>query len=97
MQSATDLSKTISKTYTDLFGETPLFVRLDDIMEEANELVAWTDEDNLKEELSDLLGTCFALAAEKDWPIEELVAMNLAKMKERKENGHYERTGEAKA
>ena len=63
-----------------IFGPTPLQVRIDDIYEEAEELRLYTDEENLKEEASDLLSSLFCLAYEKGWTIQELVQMNLDKM-----------------
>lgn len=96
MAEANELRDRVISTYKDMFDDTPLFIRLDDIQEEANELVAFTDTDNLKEEASDLLCTVLALAAEQEWSIDELVQMNLDKLAERKATGHYERTGEAR-
>lgn len=71
------------------FGITELKARLDDIKEEADELINHTSEENLREELSDLLGTCYALAAEKDWLIDDLIKENIDKMVSRFNSGYY--------
>lgn len=89
-KSANELRDEISQVYQDMFGNTPLSVRLADIQEEADELVDYKDEDNLIEELSDLIASCFALAAEKGLSIDDLINMNVAKMALRKATKHYE-------
>ena len=90
------LQTKVVRAYIDLFGPTSLISRLKDIKEEADELYYYYNDENLKEELSDLIATCFALATERGWSIDELIQMNLNKIAERKANGHYERTGEAR-
>lgn len=83
------------EVHVDIFGPTSIIKRLDDIAEEVIELINYYSEENLKEEASDLLSSLLCLAAEKGWDIQELIQMNYTKMKERKANGHYHRTGEA--
>jgi len=95
-ETAENLKKSIIDCYRDMFGETTPGKRILDILEEAEELLEAYSPDNEKEELSDLVCTCFAMAAEKGWSIDELVQMNLDKLKTRRENGHYEKTGELK-
>jgi NTP pyrophosphatase (non-canonical NTP hydrolase) len=81
--------------HVDIFGSTSLKKRLEDIWEEAHELCDYYSEENLKEEASDLLSSLLCLAAENNWDIQELIQMNYNKMAERRQNGHYKRTGEA--
>ncbi len=86
----------IAGVYHAMFGETSLEKRLADIKEEAEELIAYTSPENLKEETSDLLCTVLALVEEQGWTFDEMVEMNLEKLAARKANGHYIKTGEAK-
>lgn len=88
-------AKQLLAVYRVMFGPTPLKKRLEDISEETLELVNYTSEANLREELSDLLSTCYALAAEKDWSVDDLLDENLAKLRKRHKEGHYIKTGEA--
>ena len=77
--------------HLDIFGPTPLDIRLADVYEEAEELRYHCSPENMKEETSDLLSSILCLAFEQGWTIDELVQMNLDKMAERKANKHYER------
>ena len=79
----------ILATYKEVFGDTTLCVRLEDIAEESDELINFTSEENLKEELSDLISTCLALAAEKGWKVTDLIDANINKVKERHTTGWY--------
>ena len=79
-----------------VFGPTPLDRRLADINEEALELLNYTDEANLKEEVGDLLCSLHCLAAEKNWVVEDLIKDTLEKIKKRYSSGHYHKTGEAR-
>lgn len=79
-----ELQKKIQKTYTTVFGRTPLTQRLDDILGEAMELHRFTDMTNLREEAGDLLSSILQLYNECGWGAEELIAENLAKINRRK-------------
>ena len=79
-----DLQKKINRVYTTIFGRTPLKQRLDDIQKESFELCRYLDLKSLKEETSDLLGTLYQLCNECDWSVEELIEMNISKIKRRR-------------
>jgi nicotinate-nucleotide adenylyltransferase len=79
-----DLQNQIDKTYTSIFGRTPLAQRLKDISKESIELQRFLDLKSLKEESGDLLTTLIQLLNECGWTIEELVKENLKKIEKRK-------------
>lgn len=81
--------------YQTVFGVTPIERRCADIKEEADELVNYTSDENLREELGDLLTSCYCLVAERGWSIDDLIKENLSKIRKRFNEGHYHKTGEA--
>lgn len=89
MIDAEELKNRAMKCHFDVFGETPLYKRLEDIVEEAYELDNYTSQENLKEETSDLLSSLMCLAAEHNWTLEELIKMNEDKLVHRKAIGYY--------
>jgi hypothetical protein len=88
--------KRILSLYRTVFGDADLKDRLADIQDEAIELMLNTGEENLREELGDLICSCLALVAEKDWDLDELIEENLAKVKKRFRDGRYTKEEEKK-
>lgn len=74
----------INTNYQKIFGRTPLRQRLSDINKESLELSRYLDLQSLKEETSDLMGTLVQLCNECGWSVEELLQMNIKKIKKRK-------------
>jgi len=74
----------INRTYTDIFGRTPLKQRINDIQKESFELARYLDLRSMREEAGDLFTTLVQLFNECDWDIEALVEENLTKIKKRK-------------
>lgn len=72
-----------------VFGETPITKRIGDIKEEADELVNYTSEENLREETGDLLNSLLSLCAEKGWIVNDLVKESMDKIQKRHNSGHY--------
>ena len=89
------LPKNVLRAYRSVFGKTNLETRLADIAEEADELVNYTDEVNLREELGDLITSCLCLVEEKGWSLTDLIDENVNKVLTRHKTGHYDKTREA--
>jgi nicotinate-nucleotide adenylyltransferase len=79
-----ELQEKINKTYTAIFGRTPLQQRLHDISKESFELTRFLDMKSLREEGGDLLTTLIQLFNECGWDINDLVDENLQKIKKRR-------------
>ncbi len=75
----------IKRVFTDVFGRTPLNVRLEDIEREFYELTRYKDYENLKEETGDLLCSVIQLASEHNWEIRDLISSTLEKIERRRE------------
>jgi nicotinate-nucleotide adenylyltransferase len=67
------LQEKINKCFTEHFGYTPLVSRLDDIENECQELMKWTDIKNLKEETGHLLTSTLQLCNENGFDPTELI------------------------
>jgi nicotinate-nucleotide adenylyltransferase len=78
----------IKKVFEESFGRTPLNQRLDDIFGEAVELKRFTDLQNLKEEVGDLICSAVQLCNECDWDVDEVVVATLKKIKQRQDQYH---------
>ena len=87
------MQQVVQSVYQKVFPKNPLKLkkRLEDIGEEHDELQNYENIDNLKEELGDLICTCFQLATEQGWNINELIQENMVKLLKRHEEGHYKK------
>lgn len=74
----------INDIFTAYFGRTPLRQRLEDIDKENTALQRWTDMQNLKEEIGDLLASAIQLCNECGWDYHEVIETTLAKIARRK-------------
>ena len=81
-----ELQTAVAKEFGEIFGDTPLKIRLDDILGEAQELHRATDRKSLKSELSDLLASVIQLANEEELDVADLVFnINFPKIRARRE------------
>ncbi len=78
-----DTQKKVGEVFKEAFGRTPLKQRLDDIFNEALELLRFVDLQNLKEETGDCLASLLQLCNENEWDFEELVQNTLEKIQKR--------------
>jgi len=84
MNNIETIQSKIDETYVEIFGETPLNERLQDILGEAIELSRFVDIKNLREECGDLLGSTMQLANECGFNVKDLIDENISKIKRRK-------------
>lgn len=78
------LQQRVGETFQ-VFGTTPLTVRLEDIANEHTELQRYTTLSNLREETGDMLSALIQLCNESGWNYEELIGENLDKINRRKD------------
>jgi len=80
-----NIQKIVEETFSKNFGKTPLKERMDDILRESLELIRFTDVNNMKEEVGDLLASVLMLCNESDWDASELIETTCAKINRRSE------------
>ena len=78
-----DIQKKVDDIYKEAFIKTPLTMRLKDIEKEFKELINYTDNENLVEEASDLLGTVVQLHNELGISVEDSLKRNIEKITRR--------------
>jgi nicotinate-nucleotide adenylyltransferase len=83
-----EIQQKVSETFKSSFGNTPLQMRLNDIMGEALELCRYTNMGNLREEFGDLLATVIAGISENQWDMADLLEENREKILRRSAQYH---------
>lgn len=79
-----ELQHNIAKSF-EIFGDTPIEERMDDIKNEFLHFIRHRSPENLKEETGDLLSTLIQLCNEKGWSIDEVVGNTLRKIERRRD------------
>ena len=79
-----NIQNKVSVVFKEMFGRTPLKLRLDDILGEAIELHRSIDYKNRREEAGDLMASLLQLMNEENWDAEEVLNECLEKIQGRK-------------
>lgn len=79
-----ELQDKISKSF-EIFGDTPIDERMDDIKKEYLHLIRHRTPENLKEEVGDLMSSLIQLCNEKGWSLDEVIGNTLRKIDRRRD------------
>jgi nicotinate-nucleotide adenylyltransferase len=80
-----DIQQKVGKTFQDVFGDTPLSQRLDDVFQQAIDLKRFRNVSDLRDGTGDMLASAIMLATECGWNVEDLVNNSLKKIETRRE------------
>jgi len=79
-----EIQAAVNAKFVEIFGRTPLKERLDDILRLAIRTSRFSDLESLKEQTADVLNSVLQLCSECGWNVDELSALNLAKIERRR-------------